>query len=338
MRHMVTERCRFPSVMIRFFVVLCMFLVGSPCHAERCYVNDLPAPETCEDIRAIESRLQEVLEQARAATVCIQIGEGSGSGVIVSEDGLVLSAAHVTGGVGKKIKVLLEDGSEHEATTLGLASETDAAMAKLEGDGPFPHVSIGKVNPPRLGDWVFALGHSGGFDRERGIVVRMGRLVKIMDDTFQSDCTLIGGDSGGPLFDLDGRLVGIHSRVGSRLPENMHVPMAVFMESWDAMLASEFLGDGPFAKRPEKGNGFMGFSSEAAEGGGLRVTRVGEGSPAAEAGLKEGDVVWKFNGRKTSRREDLQKELKEMAIGDEVRLDVRRGDEDLTLTFLLGSR
>jgi lysine N6-hydroxylase len=86
--------------------------------------------------------------------------------------------------------------------------------------------------------------------------------VQVKDDTFQSDCSLIGGDSGGPLFDLDGKLVGIHSRVGQRTQENMHVPMREFVKNWDGMLKSEFIGEGPFAKRPEKGKGFLGIGTE----------------------------------------------------------------------------
>lgn len=337
MRNIARALCRFPNDMIRTIVFLCILGGWLPCFGERLYVNDLPAPESLKDVRAIEDALKSALPKARAATVCIEIGQGSGSGVIVSEDGLILSAAHVTAAVGKKVKIKLEDGTEHTATTLGLVADTDAAMAKIDGEGPFPHIEMETLKPPNLGDWVFSLGHSGGFDKERGVVVRIGRLVKIQESTFQSDCILIGGDSGGPLFDMNGKLIGIHSRVGGRVPVNMHVPMAVFQEHWDGMLASEFIGDGPFATRPVKGNGFLGFASEAAEGG-LRVTRVGSETPAEEAGLKAGDVILQFNGKKVTEREQIQEALKEMVIGDEVTLEIRRGKEEKTLTFPLGKR
>jgi serine protease Do len=313
-------------------------IVSVPCVAERPYVNDLAAPETRRDLETIQNAVKAALPQARAATVCIEIGEGAGTGVIVSADGLVLSAAHVTGGVGKKVKIKMEDGTEHAATTLGLVADTDAAMAKLEGEGPFPFVEIERDHAPKLGDWVFSVGHSGGFDKERGSVVRLGRLVRMAQTTFQSDCTLIGGDSGGPLFDLTGKLVGIHSRVGQKLQENMHVPMHVFSEHWEGMLKSEFIGEGPFAKKPVLGNGFLGFASEAHEGGGLKVTRVGEGTPAEKAGLQEGDVILKFNGGEVSGREQLRDKLKEMAIGDEVVLEITRDGKEKTLTFTLGER
>jgi serine protease Do len=313
-------------------------MVCVPCVAERPYVNELAAPETRKDLEVIQNAVKGALAQARAATVCIEIGEGAGTGVIVSADGLILSAAHVTAAVGKKVKIKMEDGTEQSATTLGLVADADAAMAKLEGDGPFPFVEMERDHPPKLGDWVFSLGHSGGFDKERGSVVRLGRLIRMAHTTFQSDCALIGGDSGGPLFDLSGKLVAIHSRVGLKLQENMHVPLHVFFENWERMLKSEFIGEGPFAKKPVLGNGFLGFSSEAHEGGGLRVTRVGEGSPSEKAGLKTGDIILKFNGAEVSGRDQLREKLKEMAVGDEVVLVIRRADKEQTLTFKLSER
>ena len=313
-------------------------LAWQPCFAERLPVNDLPAPKTRKELETIQNALKSALPRARAATVCIEIGEGSGAGVIVSEDGLILSAAHVTSGVGKKVKIKMEDGTERTAKTLGLVADTDAAMAKLDGEGPFPFVEMEKERSPKLGDWVFSVGHSGGFDKERGSVVRLARLVRIAQTTLQSDCTLIGGDSGGPLFDLSGKLVGIHSRVGQKLQENMHVPMHVFIENWDGLLKSEFIGEGPFAKKPVLGNGFLGFSSDANEGGGVKVTRVGEGTPAAKAGLKEGDVIRKFNGGEVSSREQVKEKLSQMAIGDEVVLEITRDGKEQTITFTLGER
>lgn len=305
---------------------------------DRSYVNDKKAPEDRKDLEAIQSSLQKALPQARAATVCIDLGEGSGSGVIVSEDGLILTAAHVAQGVKKKITVVLEDGTRLKAETLGLVADSDAAMARITEKGKYPFVEIDRNNTTVLGDWVFSLGHSGGFDKARGSVVRLGRLVRIAGATFQSDCMLIGGDSGGPLFDLTGKLVGIHSRVGAQLQVNMHVPMHVFLENWDGMSKGEFIGEGPFAQQPQKGSGFLGLATEPREGGGLRVTKVGNKSPAESAGMKEGDVLLKLNGKILESREQLKEMLKEMAAGDEVALDFERGGKPQTLTFNLGER
>jgi serine protease Do len=305
---------------------------------ERLYVNDKPAPENRKDLEVIQSALLAALPKARAATVGIELEEGFGTGVIVSADGLVLTAAHVSGAVKKKITVILEDGTKLKAQTLGLNSETDAAMIRITEPGTWPFVEIDRNDSARLGDWVFALGHSGGFDKNRGLVTRLGRLVRMANSTFQSDCILIGGDSGGPLFDLQGRLVGINSRVGDKAQENLHVPMSEFVGKWDDLLKGEFIGEGPFTKKPVKGSGFLGLATEARPEGGLKVTKVGKKSPAETAGLKVGDVILKLNDTPLAKREDLQNLLKEMAEGDEITLDLLRGGKNETLTLNLGAR
>lgn len=305
---------------------------------DRLYVNDKKAPEDRKDLEAIQSALIKALPKARAATVCIEIGEGSGSGVIISPDGLILTAAHVSSGVKKKVTVILEDGTKLKAETLGLVSDTDAAMIRITEKGTWPFIDIDRSESTRLGDWVFALGHSGGFDKNRGSVVRIGRLVRIANSTFQSDCILIGGDSGGPLFDLSGKLVGIHSRVGQQLQVNMHVPMTEFVKNWDAMLKGEFLGEGPFAKKPVKGTGFLGLASESRPQGGLRVTKVGNKTPAQDAGFKEGDILMKLNGAELKTREQFQDLLKELCAGDEITLDIERAGKPKTITLNLGER
>jgi serine protease Do len=305
---------------------------------ERLYVNDKKAPENRKDLEVIQSALLAALPKARAATVGIELEEGFGTGVIVSADGLVLTAAHVSGAVKKKITVILEDGTKLKAQTLGLNSETDAAMIRITEPGTWPFVEIDRNDSARLGDWVFALGHSGGFDKNRGLVTRLGRLVRMAHSTFQSDCILIGGDSGGPLFDLQGRLVGINSRVGDKAQENLHVPMSEFVGKWDDLLKGEFIGEGPFTKKPVKGSGFLGLATEARPEGGLKVTKVGKKSPAETAGLKVGDVILKLNDTPLAKREDLQNLLKEMAEGDEITLDLLRGGKNETLTLNLGAR
>lgn len=320
------------------FFFLAVLAALSPARAERPAINDKKAPAGRGDIEEIQSLVRGVLARASAATVCIELGEGSGSGVVVSEDGLILTAAHVTGGVGKEFTIRFEDGRKVKAESLGLNSENDAAIARIVEEGTYPFVEIDREDGTRLGDWVFSLGHSGGFDEERGSVLRVGRIVRLANSTYQSDCNLIGGDSGGPLFDLSGRLVGIHSRVGQRLPENMHVPVSTFLENWEAMMENEFIGEGPFAKKPEKGKGFLGLLAETHEGSGLRVKRVGRESPAEAAGIKAGDILLKMDGRELATRDDLKELLEEKAPEDEVTFEMLRDGKEETLTLRLGSR
>lgn len=304
-------------------------------------LNAKKAPSSQDDLLAIQAALQAALPKAKEATVCIDLGEGSGSGVIVSKDGLVMTAAHVSGGVGKDVKVVLPDGTKLKAETLGLVAEKDAALIRITeknpGGGDFPFVEINKSDDTKLGDWIFSLGHSGGFDKERGAVLRLARLVRIANYTVQTDGTLIGGDSGGPLFDMDGKLIGIHSRVGQQLAVNNHVPVKVFLENWDGMMKSEFIGEGPFAEKPVKGSGFLGLATKDVEGG-LEVTKVGNDTPAEKAGLKEGDLLRTFNGQKLTTRDGMKALLAEMASDDKLTLEITRDGKDETIELRLGKR
>ncbi len=323
---------RFPFLLLALAPVMAMAAPDRP------YINDKKAPDSRKDLDVIQKALATVLPKAREATVCIDLGEGSGSGVIVSPEGLVLTAAHVATGVGKELTVIMEDGKKLKAESMGLVSTTDCAMVRILEKGTYPFVSMDREDTTKLGDWVFSLGHSGGFDKDRGSVVRLGRLVRTADSTIQSDCTLIGGDSGGPLFDLEGRLIGIHSRVGEVLSQNMHVPMREFIAHWEEMTRGEFVGEGPFAKKPEKGKGFFGLATEARPEGGLKVTKVGRESPAEKAGFKEGDVILKLNGKPLATREELQEMIKEMSPGDKMALDLLKGGKAETLEMKLGER
>jgi serine protease Do len=324
---------------ISTFLLLALLPLAGLARADRPPVNDKKAPDNRKDLEAIQSALMQALPKARDATVCVDLGEGSGSGVIVSEDGLVLTAAHVSTAVGKELTIVLEDGTRLKAEALGLVASTDAAMIQILEEGPFPFAEVDRLDSARLGDWVFSLGHSGGFDQDRGSVVRLGRLVRIAGSTFQTDCILIGGDSGGPLFDLAGRVIGIHSRVGQHKLVNMHVPAKEFVTHWDRMLASEFIGEGPFAAKPAKGSGFLGLATEsAADRDGLLVTRVGDDSPAAAAGIEVGDIIVKINGQEVNERGEMQAILQEMAAGDKLEIDLLRADEPQTINLRLGAR
>ncbi len=322
-------------------------------------VNDKKVPENREDLESLQSALRAALPQAMEATVCIEGEDGSGTGVIVSPEGLILTAAHVTGGVGRELTVLLKDGRKVDARSLGLTADTDAAMVMILEKGPWPHVRLGGGTksqsggifgdgslvewffPPekhvKVGNWVFSLGHSGGFDKERGMVARLGRIVRVSDSAWESDCILIGGDSGGPLFDLDGDLIGIHSRVGDQLGQNIHVPLAEFREHWGGLRASRFLNEGPFASAPPKGSGFLGILTEAAEGG-LLITKLAEEAPVEEVGIKTGDLLLRINGRRLASPADLRKELSARRSGEVVLLEWRSGEVEQKKELNLGER
>jgi serine protease Do len=300
-------------------------------------LNEKKAPETQEDLMLIQQTLLASIPKAKAATVSIDLGNGFGSGVIVSKEGLVMTAAHVSGGVGKKVTIIMPDGTKHKANTLGLMAETDAALVQITDTGEYPFVELNRTGNIKLGDWVFSLGHSGGFNKERGAVARLARLVRVANTTYQTDGTLIGGDSGGPLFDLDGKLIGIHSRVGPQLPVNMHVPVQVFIDNWEPMMKSEFMGEGPFAQKPIKGNGMLGVATKPVEGG-LQITKVGKKTAAEKAELKVGDVIHKMDGKEVKTREELQTIIKDKSAGEDLELEILRDGKEQKITAELAER
>lgn len=323
---------------LRKAIYVFLGMLSMQASADRLYFNDLSTPKSLADLRAIQEAMQSNLSRAREATVCLQIGEGSGSGVIVSPEGLVLTAAHVTGGVGEEVKVVMEDGTEYQGVSLGLNAKTDAAMLKITDSGPFPFVEYDKVDATKLGDWVFSLGHSGGFDKARGINVRIGRLVREAETTIQSDCMLIGGDSGGPLFDMTGKVIGIHSRVGASKEESMHVPLREFQAHWEELEKSDFVGEGPFAKKTVPGSGFLGMLVEDdLEKKGLRVTELWEKGPAENAGIKVGDLIVEVEGEKAT-QELLKSTLGQLGSGQKISIKWTDGEETKEKELKLGDR
>ena len=205
------------------------------------------APETADELKAIEKHIQEIIARVAPSVVGVQIGNGTGSGVIVTDDGLVLTAGHVSGRPGQRARVVMPDGATLEARTLGQNQYVDAGMLKITTapkDGKSPFTPIGDLTATtKKGQWVVAIGHPGGFRKNRPAVVRVGRIVNYNRFTTQTDCAIVGGDSGGPLFDMNGKVVGIHSRIGDKaISDNIHVPIDAFRASWDRLKSGEHWG------------------------------------------------------------------------------------------------
>jgi len=105
-------------------------------------------------------------------------------------------------------------------------------MMKITTEGKYPFCELGKVSDMKKGTWCIAIGHPGGYKEGRSPVVRVGRILENNSEYVRTDCTLVGGDSGGPLFDMHGRVIGINSRIGQTLTSNMHVPVDTFRDTW----------------------------------------------------------------------------------------------------------
>lgn len=281
----------------------------------------------------LEEKVAAVARDTMPVTVAL-IAEStgaSGSGVIVSEDGLILTAAHVIQGA-EEVLVVFPDGRQLTGESLGANYSRDAAMVRIRNpESPLPFVELGASRTLAAGDWVVALGHSGGFDAARTPPARFGRVVSKGPGNFlTTDCTLIGGDSGGPLFDLDGRLVAIHSSIGQSLENNNHSGIDGYLEDWDRMLEGEAWGRlslNPFAN-PDMPVLGIAMGHHRRGGRGVPVAEVVPGSPAAAAGVRVGDVILAVDDNEIRNGNALLQSLAKRNAGDSVTLRlIQAGDE-----------
>ena len=308
-------------------------LVLSLClKAEELKAWEKPFPENQEDLIAIQERLRKILPEAKKAVVAIESGDGAGSGVIVSENGMILTAAHVIGKSGKRVKVRLPDGSRVNAITLGGSEISDAGMAEITDEGDWPVAPMAERGSSKIGDWCFALGHPGGFDEERGIIVRLGRIIAKENETIQTDSRLLGGDSGGPLFDFNGRIIGIHSRISKKDDQNFHAPIEAFRANWKSFREEKLLTQNSLRE-----GGFLGVGCKETEEG-LKVIEIIERSAAKKARLKKGDIIVKVNGDVIDTREELTIAISTTGPGESVIIDFLRGEKEMTAKVKLGKR
>jgi serine protease Do len=312
-------------------------------------------------LREREEKIQKIAREAAPAVVALMPDTdenkksarrafGTGSGVIVSADGLVLTAAHVLDAVGDEFLVILSDGTRAKAKAKGKNFSRDAALAQITTPGKYPYVD--RADPSALGEgeWCLAFGHPGGYEVNRAAPIRLGRILdKDADGFLVTDCTLSGGDSGGPLFNLEGKLIGIHSSIGWRLAENRHVPMASFMDSWDRLMKGESWGTlgvrerrGPRgrvqpapAEAPDPDQPLLGVVVQPGEEEGALVAQVSPDSPAHKAGVKAGDVIDKVNDEAISDEEALVKAIRKMKPGDKITLTITRDGEEKKLEATL---
>lgn len=245
----------------------------------------------------VQRQVSSVVTRNMNACVAVTDGVGFGSGVIVSPDGLVLTAGHVMAESDGKYEIILPTGRTVEAKPLGKNLNVDSGMVQIIEPGPWPYVEVGEARTHRRGEWVVSLGHSGGFELGRLPPVRSGRILSQEGHQILTDAVLIGGDSGGPLFDLEGKLIAIHSSIGDSIAENRHVSIATFHRDWDRLAAGQSWGELPELNEPgdSKRPGKMGVQVDRAAPK-ARIRSVNPGSPAAETGLRPDDIVIEFDG------------------------------------------
>ena len=291
------------------------------------------------ELISLEKQQTKVAEKVNLVTVNLQHGSTQGSGVIITGDGYILTAAHVAGRKNQKIKIVMHDGTRIEGITMGANRNMDAGLVRIitarnTATDPWPHASLGASADLQPGQWVIATGHPGGWMHDRPAVVRIGRVLRMLPSTLVTDCSLIGGDSGGPLFDLQGRLVGVHSRIGVDVDDNMHVPVDVFDDSWSRMVKGDEWGSLPGFK---PAIGVLGSSDQEAEKN-CKISRVEPKGPADKAGIRAGDVILKFDEQPIQNFDDLKLAVDSLTPGEQVSVELQRDGKHMSLRLIVGVR
>ncbi|WP_246831581.1 DegQ family serine endoprotease [Thioclava sp. L04-15] len=266
-----------------------------------------------------------------------------GSGFVISEDGYIVTNNHVIEDA-DEIEIEFFSGKRLDATLVGTDPKTDIALLKVESDEPLPFVTFGDSDKVRVGDWVMAMGNplGQGFSASAGIISARNReLSGSYDDYLQTDAAINRGNSGGPLFDMEGEVVGVNTAILS--PNGGSIGIGFSMASNVVSKVVDQLKQFGETRRGWLGVKIQDVTPDMAEAMGLEtpegalVSEVPEG-PAKEAGIEAGDVITSFDGGEVKSTRDLVRRVADAPVGEKVRVTVLRDGESKTLLVTLGRR
>ena len=271
------------------------------------------------------------------------VRQGQGTGFIVSEDGYVMTNNHVVEGA-SEVRVRLKGGEERTAEVIGTDPGTDLALLKIEAGGLTP-VRFGDSDALRIGEWVVAVGNPFGLESTMtsGIVSAKGRRgvgISDYEDFIQTDAAINPGNSGGPLVNLRGEVVGVSTAIATRSGGNMGIGFAIPSKMAESIYES--LRDDGVVTR-----GYLGVTIQDLTEGlarsfgyegtdGVLVSRVVEGGPADEAGLRDGHIITSLNGEALENMSDLRLRVASVEPGTEVEVGVYRDGRTRTVRVELG--
>jgi serine protease Do len=277
--------------------------------------------------------------------------ESLGSGFIISADGYVVTNNHVIsagarGATVESITVTLPDKREFKAKLIGNDAQSDLAVLKIEGQN-LPFVKFGDSSHARVGDWVVAIGNPFGLGGSvtAGIISAVHRVTGqggAYDRFIQTDASINRGNSGGPMFDLNGNVIGINSQILSPTGGNVGIGFAIPAEEAQPIIAK--LRAGSSIDRGYLGVGMQDLTDDIADALGLPknrgtlVSRVEPGQAAEKAGIKQGDVIVKVGGKDVTPDQTLSYLVANTAPGTKVPLEVLRDGKPQTITVTVGKR
>jgi len=268
-----------------------------------------------------------------------------GSGFIIDSTGYIVTNYHVIAETNNKVAVKLIDGTELKAKVIGYDKKTDLALIKVNHSKPLPYVEFGSSDTSRVGDWVLAIGNPFGIGTTvtSGIISANGRDIAsegIVDNFIQTDAPINSGNSGGPMFNMDGKVIGVNTAIlSTRAGGNIGIGFAT-----PSSLAKDVvkqLRESGKVKRGKLGIRMQAITSDIAESlsldsdKGVLVVDVVEGSPAKKAGIKVGDIIVSFNGAKIKTLREVARIIGGSPIGKELPMTVIRKGKKHTLTVSL---
>lgn len=272
------------------------------------------------------------------------VGKSTGSGIIMTSDGYIITNAHVVADA-TEVSALLSDGTEYEAEIIGSDRRTDLALIKISPSEALVPAEFGDSDDLLVGETVVAIGNPLGFDfygsATSGIISGLNRTLTIEDRTLnliQTDAAINGGNSGGPLVNSYGQVIGINSaKVSTTVAEGMgfSIPINEAIPIIDDLLTSGYVTGRPLIgitgfDIDEQVSAYYGFPV------GVYIAQLYEGSPADNAGLAVGDVIIGINGREITTMNELNEIKSKYKPGDAVTLEISRNSEKSAVRVILG--
>lgn len=262
-----------------------------------------------------------------------QVRTSLGSGFIVSPDGYIITNSHVVEGA-KEIVVVVAEDSKYQARLVGNDQELDLAVLKIDGHN-LPHLKLGNSDSTEVGEWVIAIGNPYGLDHTVtvGVISAKGRPVNIENRRFrnllQTDASINPGNSGGPLINLRGEVIGVNTAINAKAQGiGFAIPSSTIDSAYKQLITKGVVS-----------HPYIGvYLQQTQDAKGVLVVEVASGSPAEQAGIKQQDLIVKFNGRSVTRLQQFTDMVAQTQPGEKVKIIVNRAGYNKEIEVIVGDK